>query len=75
MNKLCMRIKKMFRFDLERNYVSPIQRFLADFDAKHPQKSNSQEKEIRKHQQIALRRDKVITSAQSEEEKRLWDQF
>lgn len=50
----------MHKFDIDKFYVSPYDKFLADFDVKHT-KSDSQLKEIKKHQRIAMLRDNVNT--------------
>ena len=42
--------------DINKAYVSPYDEFLYEFDAEHP-KSESQLKEIAKHQRIARMRD------------------
>lgn len=42
--------------DIDKAYVSPYDKFLYEFDAKH-EKSASQLKEIKKHQRIAYLRD------------------
>ena len=47
----------MTKHDINKAYVSPYDKFLFEFDATH-EKSESQLKEIKKHQHIALRRDK-----------------
>lgn len=44
---------------LEKNYVSEIDRFLAEFDAAHPELSPSQQAEVALHQKIAQLRDKA----------------
>lgn len=48
-------IKKNLNSD--RNFVSEIDRFLADFDKRHPEKSVSQEKEIEQYQVLMMKRD------------------
>ncbi|MBI2785429.1 MAG: hypothetical protein HYX60_03625 [Legionella longbeachae] len=42
--------------DIDKAYVSPYDKFLFEFDATHS-KSESQKKEIKKHQRIAMMRD------------------
>lgn len=42
--------------DIDKAYVSPYDKFLFEFDAKHS-KTASQIKEITKHQRIAMMRD------------------
>lgn len=46
----------MSNHDIDKAYISPYDRFLAEFDATH-KKSASQIKEIEKHQRIAKMRD------------------
>ncbi len=54
------------------NYVSDIDLFLQDYDKKHPELSQSQQKEIAKSQRIYLLRDDPnATEGQSI----LWDAF
>lgn len=50
-------IMKLLRRDLDRNYVSPADQFLTEFDVSHPNKSLSQRQEIAKYSQIAKLRD------------------
>ena len=47
---------------LDRHYVSELDQFLAEFDTEHPEKSESQQVEIKKHLDIATRRDQQIHS-------------
>jgi hypothetical protein len=57
--------------DIDKAYVSPYDKFYFEFDAAHP-KSESQLKEIAKHQRIALMRDdKEYVSKESA----LWEEF
>lgn len=44
-------------FKLKRNFVSPIDDFLAAFDRRHQQKSASQQQEIAQYQALATKRD------------------
>ena len=44
-------------FEIDKRYVSPIDKFLQQFDQDHPEKSASQQKEIEKHRIIAEKRD------------------
>lgn len=46
----------MSKHDIDKSYVSPIDKFLYEFDATH-EKSASQLKEIKKHQRLANLRD------------------
>ena len=46
----------MTKHDINKAYVSPYDKFLFEFDATH-EKSESQLKEIKKHQRIAALRD------------------
>lgn len=41
----------------DKNFVSAIDRFLADFDKHHPQKSASQQQEIEQYQALMAKRD------------------
>jgi hypothetical protein len=43
--------------DIDKAYISPYDKFLADFDKKHPQKSKSEQEEIDTHKEIAKKRD------------------
>ncbi len=57
--------------DIDKSYVSPYDKFLYEFDAKH-EKSESQLKEIKKHQRIAYLRDHASPDdAQGE----IWEGF
>lgn len=61
----------MSSHDINKSYVSPIDRFLFEFDAKH-EKSASQIKEIVKHQRIfALRDEPNKAEAKAE----IWKDF
>lgn len=40
-----------------RDFVSNIDKFLTDFDKRHPEKSTSQEKEIEQYQALMTKRD------------------
>lgn len=61
----------MSKHDINRSYVSPYDRFLYEFDAKH-EKSESQLKEIKKHQRIAILRDNPDPI---EREVEIWEDF
>ena len=54
------------------NYVSDIDRFLQDYDKKHPELSKSQQKEIAKLKRIYRLRDDAKASEVSQT---LWDEF
>lgn len=57
--------------DIDKKYVSPIDQFLRDFDAQH-EKSQSQQKEIDKHAQIARLRDDPEAKEPNAE---IWEDF
>ncbi len=57
--------------DIDKAYISPIDRFLFQFDTKHG-KSKSQLLEIKKHQRIALLRDHPEIN---ESEQDIWKEF
>ena len=61
----------MNKNNIDKAYVSPYDRFLYEFDATHP-KSESQLKEMKKHQRIALLRDNANARSQ---DKGIWDAF
>jgi hypothetical protein len=61
----------MNKHDINKAYVSPYDRFLCEFDATH-EKSESQLKEIKKHQRIAKLRD-TDTSVAGDPE--VWKDF
>ena len=61
----------MYTPDIDKAYVSPYDRFLYGFDAKH-EKTASQLKEIKKHQRIATLRDHVHPNKGEEE---IWTGF
>lgn len=56
---------------IDKAYVSPYDRFLFEFDASH-EPSESQLKEIKKHERIALLRDHADSNGQ---EKSIWKDF
>jgi hypothetical protein len=56
--------------DIDKSFVSPYDKFLAEFDASH-QKTESQIKEINKHQSIFSKRD----AADNSEESVIWEGF
>lgn len=45
------------RLSPDKNFVSDIDKFLADFDKRHPQKSASQEQEIEQYCALMAKRD------------------
>jgi hypothetical protein len=47
-------------FNPDRNFVSEIDKFLAAFDKRHPEKSASQEQEIEQYQALMAKRDTKI---------------
>lgn len=57
--------------DIDKAYVSPYDKFLFEFDAKH-EKSESQLKEIKKHERIAYLRDHAEAKDSDGE---IWDDF
>ena len=57
--------------DIDKAYVSPYDKFLFEFDAKH-EKSESQIKEIKKHERLALMRDNKDYQEDSSE---IWTEF
>lgn len=57
--------------DIDKSYVSPIDKFLFRFDATH-EKSASQIKEIKKHERIAKLRDDPEAGKKSDE---IWQEF
>ena len=52
----------MSKDKIEKNYVSPTDRFLNQFDETHSTLSVSQQKEIAKYQRITRLRDTVTTT-------------
>ncbi len=57
--------------DIDKSYVSPYDKFLYEFDATHS-KSESQIREIEKHERIALMRD---DKDYKEERGEIWEAF
>lgn len=51
----------MSKDKIEKNYISPIDRFLNHFDQEHPTLSASQQKEIAKYSRISRLRDTQST--------------
>lgn len=46
----------------DKSYISELDRFLAEFDQQHPEKSDSQLKEYNKHKRVAQLRDNQDTA-------------
>lgn len=61
----------MSNHDIDKAYVSPYDKFLYEFDAKHEQ-SASQQQEIKKHARIAYLRDHARTKDVKGE---IWEAF
>ncbi len=61
----------MTKHDIDKAYVSPIDRFLFEFDATH-EKSASQLQEIKKYKKIFAQRDHAQVEGESEE---IWSGF
>ncbi|MES2204835.1 MAG: CBU_0585 family protein [Pseudomonadota bacterium] len=59
---------------LKRQFVSEIDDFLIQFDQSHPEKSQSQKKEIAKHARIAQLRDGA-SLVKPAEDKEIWEKF
>ena len=59
---------------LKRQFVSEIDEFLTQFDQSHPEKSQSQQKEMAKHARIAQLRDSAA-SVKPAENKEIWKGF
>jgi len=57
--------------DIDKSYVSPYDKFLFEFDAKH-KKTASQIKEIEKHKRIANLRD---NAKHKDENGEIWEDF
>ena len=60
----------MSKNDIDKAYVSPYDKFLFEFDAKH-QKSKSQLKEIKKYERIFYLRDHPVEKDEGE----IWGEF
>lgn len=56
--------------DIDKAYISPYDKLIAEFDSKNT-KSESQIKEIKKHQRIAQLRD----NAERDENDKIWEEF
>jgi hypothetical protein len=61
----------MTKHDINKAYVSPIDKFLFEYDATH-KKSDSQLLEIKKYQRIFALRDNPIPAKGDEE---VWNEF
>ncbi|MGQ3892094.1 CBU_0585 family protein [Legionella sp. CNM-4043-24] len=57
--------------DIDKSYVSPYDRFMYAFDRDH-EKSESQKKEIKKHERIARLRDNAVPLDKQEP---IWTEF
>ncbi|WP_133130957.1 CBU_0585 family protein [Legionella yabuuchiae] len=57
--------------DIDKSYVSPIDKFLYKYDATH-EKTQSQLKEIKKHERIANLRDNPEAGKQQDQ---IWQDF
>ena len=57
---------------MQKKYTSDIDKLLQSFDKEHPEKSESQQKEIEKYDRIYKLRDKSISVEKSDT---LWDNF
>ena len=60
----------MNKNDIDKAYISPYDKLIAEFDAKH-EKSESQLREISKHHRIAKLRD----NPENEQEGTIWEGF
>lgn len=61
----------MSKHDIDKAFVSPYDKFLFEFDAKH-EKSASQIKEIKKYERIFYLRDHA---KKEDEQGEIWDDF
>jgi len=52
-----MKIATIPRFNIDRRYVSEIDKFLTHFDQQHSKKSKSQQQEIDQYQDLFCKRD------------------
>jgi len=64
-------LKKIFGHHSQ-YFVSDAEKFLYEFDKTHPEKSDSQLKEIKKHDRIAHLRDHVV---KEDDKGKLWEKF
>lgn len=51
----------------DKSYISELDKFLAEFDSQHLEKSNSQLKEMSKHQRVANLRDQPQATTSNNE--------
>lgn len=58
---------------MQKNFVSELDQFLADFDTQHPEKSASQKASIKKHQRIAKLRDDPEAAKKLQD--KIWGDF
>lgn len=56
------------------SYVSPLDEFMAEFNRQHPEKSASQEKEIKKYNRISRLRDDETAQDPVAHPRGLWDE-
>lgn len=59
----------------DKQFISDIDRFLAEFDAKNPQRSESQQREITKFSRIFQWRDMLTEKSASEMQDEVWEGF
>jgi hypothetical protein len=64
-------LRKIFAKNKDMDYVSDVEKFMHQFDQKHPQQSLSQQKEIKKFKRIFYLRDHVVQAAQN----KIWEGF
>ncbi len=67
----CLNGNNMSVQDIDKSYVSPIDKFLYKYDATH-EKTQSQLKEIKKHERIANLRDNPEAGKQQDQ---IWQDF
>jgi hypothetical protein len=56
----------------QNNYVSELDQLLTEFDQQHPELSESQQKEVRKHQRIQRLRDQAEAGKETTP---IWERF
>jgi len=71
MNKLKAFFEKIFH-KKDKRFVSGLDKFITAFDEKHPQKSLSQQAEIKKYKRIIYLRDNVD---KRQKESKIWESF
>jgi uncharacterized protein YeaO (DUF488 family) len=64
-------LKKIFGHQPE-YFVSDAEKFLYEFDKTHPKKSDSQLREMKKHERVAYLRDHVV---KDDNKNKLWEGF